>query len=399
MEAINNKKISFEDTSVAFLGKTDRDLIRSRGLFKIFGSPLIVKILSKITLFSLKIGLPIKWLILKTIYKQFCAAETLDESKNLVNNLSAQKVYSILDYSVEGTDCIEDIVKTKNEIIKIIIFGKKSKSIPYTCLKFSGIFPAKFLTQNDLELRSGNFENETRPFVEIFHSICYTSLVNNVPIFIDAEESWIQNSIDNYVEIAMKKYNTNKPVVLTTLQMYRWDRLDYLNRLISNARSENYFIGIKLVRGAYHEKENNRALELGYKSPIHINKHNVDSDFNKAVTICLQNIDILTLCIGSHNEESTYFALKEMDKLGISPGDKRVYFSQLYGMSDHISFNLAASGYNVTKYLPYGPVKSVIPYLIRRAEENSSIKGQMGRELKLISNEIIRRKDSIKLLK
>ena len=219
-----------------------------------------------------------------------------------------------------------------------------------------------------------------------------------MPIYIDAEHSWIQEAIDRLAEEMMRQYNKEMAIVLTTLQMYRWDRLDYLKSLIVMARKENFFIGIKLVRGAYLEKENLRAAEMGYKSPIQTSKENTDMDYDKAITIILENIDIITFCAGTHNEASSMFVINEMKRLSIPNSTKNIYFSQLYGMSDHITFNLADAGYNVTKYLPYGPVKSVIPYLIRRAQENTAISGQMSRELKLITEEVHRREEQ-KLLK
>lgn len=384
--------VSFEDTSVAFIGKSDKELKFARFLFRLFESTFLVKIFSNLTLLFLKMRLPIKKIILRTIYKQFCAAESLEESKKKVENLFYYNVCSILDYSVEGSGKESDFIRAKNEIVRVILFAKKRNEVPFTCLKLSGISKLELLIKYNSNFDVNSTEMEVKNTIERFHSICYTSQLNNVPIFIDAEESWIQNSIDSLVEQAMRKFNRSKAVVLTTIQMYRWDRLDYLKALINTAREEKFYVGIKLVRGAYFEKENERALIHEYRSPIHSNKDNVDIDFNRAITICLENIDIVTLCIGSHNEESAYFAIKEMDRLGLQSSDKNVYFSQLFGMSDHITFNLAANGFNVAKYLPYGPVESVVPYLIRRAEENSAISGQMGRELKLITTEIERRR-------
>ncbi len=384
--------VSFEDTSVAFIGKSDKELKFARFLFRLFESTFLVKIFSNLTLLFLKMRLPIKKIILRTIYKQFCAAESLEESKKKVENLFYYNVCSILDYSVEGSGKESDFIRAKNEIVRVILFAKKRNEVPFTCLKLSGISKLELLIKYNSNFDVNSTEMEVKNTIERFHSICYTSQLNNVPIFIDAEESWIQSSIDSLVEQAMRKFNRSKAVVLTTIQMYRWDRLDYLKALINTAREEKFYVGIKLVRGAYFEKENERALIHEYRSPIHSNKDNVDIDFNRAITICLENIDIVTLCIGSHNEESAYFAIKEMDRLGLQSSDKNVYFSQLFGMSDHITFNLAANGFNVAKYLPYGPVESVVPYLIRRAEENSAISGQMGRELKLITTEIERRR-------
>lgn len=391
--------VSFDDTKKAFSGKDDKQLNKTSWLFKLMGNPRLVNFGSKLTLFAIKIGLPIGSLIKATIFKQFCGGENLDESKKVVEELQKSKIGSILDYSVEGEESEEDFTKTKDEIIRIIQLAKNNPAIPYTCLKVTGIAPFALLEK----VNSGATltEEEQAEFAKAksrLNDICYNSFVSKVPIYIDAEHSWIQEAIDRMAEEMMRTYNKEKAIVLTTLQMYRWDRLDYLKSLIAIARKEKFLIGIKLVRGAYLEKENKRALEMGYKSPIQTSKENTDIAFDKGITICLENIDIITLCAGTHNEASSMFVINEMKRLKIPNNHPNIYFSQLFGMSDHITYNLADAGYNVTKYLPYGPVKSVIPYLIRRAQENTAIAGQMSRELKLITEEVHRREEQ-KLLK
>lgn len=391
--------VSFDDTKKAFSGKDDKQLNKTSWLFKLMGNPRLVNFGSKLTLFAIKIGLPIGSLIKATIFKQFCGGENLDESKKVVEELQKSKIGSILDYSVEGEESEEDFTKTKDEIIRIIQLAKNNPAIPYTCLKVTGIAPFELLEK----VNSGATltEEEQAEFAKAksrLNDICYNSFVSKVPIYIDAEHSWIQEAIDRMAEEMMRTYNKEKAIVLTTLQMYRWDRLDYLKSLIAIARKEKFLIGIKLVRGAYLEKENKRALEMGYRSPIHTSKENTDIDFDKGITICLENIDIITLCAGTHNEASSMYVINEMKRLKIPNNHPNIYFSQLFGMSDHITYNLADAGYNVTKYLPYGPVKSVIPYLIRRAQENTAIAGQMSRELKLITEEVHRREEQ-KLLK
>ncbi|OFY86802.1 MAG: proline dehydrogenase [Bacteroidetes bacterium RIFCSPLOWO2_12_FULL_35_15] len=391
--------VSFDDTKKAFSGKDDKQLNKTSWLFKLMGNPRLVNIGSKLTLFAIKIGLPIGSVIKATIFKQFCGGENLDESKKVVEELQKSKIGSILDYSVEGEESEEDFTKTKEEIIRIIQLAKNNPAIPYTCLKVTGIAPFALLEK----VNSGAklTEEEQAEFAKAksrLNDICYNSFVSKVPIYIDAEHSWIQEAIDRMAEEMMRTYNKEKAIVLTTLQMYRWDRLDYLKSLIAIARKEKFLIGIKLVRGAYLEKENKRALEMGYKSPIQTSKENTDIAFDKGITICLENIDIITLCAGTHNEASSMFVINEMKRLKIPNNHPNIYFSQLFGMSDHITYNLADAGYNVTKYLPYGPVKSVIPYLIRRAQENTAIAGQMSRELKLITEEVHRREEQ-KLLK
>ncbi len=388
-------EISFENTEKAFNAKGSSELKRSLWLFKLMGNPGLVKVFSKLTLFAIKIGLPIKAPIKATIFKQFCGGESIEESKEVVAKLGRSHIGSILDYSVEGKEREEDFYKTKDEVLKIIKTAKDNPAIPYTSLKLTGISRFDLLEKMNLKQilnaeEEKDYQNVRGRLVEI----CYYAAQSNVPIYFDAEESWIQEAIDTLSEEMMELNNKKSAIVLTTLQMYRWDRIDYLKKLIQKARDKKFFIGIKLVRGAYIERENIRAAEMGYKSPIQSTKENTDRDFDKAVDICLENIDVVTLCAGTHNEASTMHLIDKMKELKIANDDVRVYFSQLYGMSDHITYNLADAGYNVTKYLPYGPVNSVIPYLIRRAEENTGIAGQMGRELKLIIEEKNRRHNS-----
>jgi len=390
--------MELDNTTKAFSAKTDSQLKKSFWLFTLMKNPMLVKIFSKVTLLAMKIGIPIKPIIKATIFNQFCGGENITETKEVVGALQKSNIGSILDYSVEGKENEEDLEGTKNEILKIIEVAKNNKAIPYTCLKLTGIIPHTLLEKLNAEEILSEKENiEYIKCKERLNEICKSAFANKVPIYFDAEESWIQVAIDRLAEDMMRLYNKESAIVLTTLQMYRWDKLDYLKKLISQARNENFFIGIKLVRGAYLEKENKRAQELGYKSLIHLSKQDTDYDFDKAVSMCLENIDIITLCAGTHNEESTIYLVNEMKRLGLPNNHPHVYFSQLYGMSDHITYNLADAGYNVTKYLPYGPVKSVIPYLIRRAQENTAIAGQMSRELKLITEEKERR-SQLKLL-
>jgi len=387
------KKVSFNNTAIAFSNKSDRQLKQSKWLFKIFEKSRLVNFFSKIILLLIKLKFPIDGLIKKTIYKQFCAGETIDESNEIVKKLNELKISSILDYSVEGKETTEDFENTKKEVIKIIQFAKNNSAIPYTSLKITGVASSSILEKfNSGEAVTERDQEEMNVLEERINVIAHNAFINKVPIYFDAEESWIQETIDRLAEKMMRKYNKENAIILTTLQMYRWDRLGYLKKLIDIARKEKNLIGIKLVRGAYLEKENIRAAKIGYPSPIQKTKNNTDIDFDKAITICLENIDIVKLCAGTHNEDSTQFLINEMKRLNISNNHPHIYFSQLYGMSDNISYNLAAAGYNVTKYLPYGPVKSVIPYLIRRAEENSSISNQMGRELFHITNELKRRR-------
>lgn len=390
-----HSEVSFDNTERAFITKDTRELKRSLWLFKLMGSPLLVKLFSSLTLFAIKVGLPVRLPIKATIFKQFCGGESIEESKDVVKKLSRSHIGSILDYSVEGKESEEDFESTKNEILRIITLAKDNPAIPYTSVKLTGI--ARFGLLEKLNSRKKLSKEEEEEFQRLKKRLIEISSYaarSDVPVYFDAEESWIQDAIDMLTEEMMEMNNGKSAIVLTTLQMYRWDRIAYLQKLIEKAKSNKFSIGIKLVRGAYMEKENLRATKMGYKSPIQPSKEKTDSDFDKAVDICLENIDIITLCAGTHNEASTIHLIKKMAELNLANDHPHVYFSQLYGMSDHITYNLAEAGYNVTKYLPYGPVKSVIPYLIRRAAENTAIAGQMSRELRLIIEEKNRRQYS-----
>jgi proline dehydrogenase len=390
--------ISFTNTKLAFSNKNDQELNRSKLLFSIMNNPLVVKMLTRLMLFSIKINLPVQRIIKSTIFRQFCGGESLEESKSVIENLQNAHIGSILDYSIEGKEREEDFERTKTEIIKIILLARNNPAIPYTSLKVTGVGSFSILEKFCSFYLDEEGIKEFESLKNRLDKICSTAFKAGVPVYFDAEESWIQDGIDQLALEMMKKYNTQRAIVLTTIQMYRHDRLAYLKKLIEKARKEKFFLGIKLVRGAYWEKENKRAGEYGYKSPVHQTKEATDHDFDEALRICLSNIDLITLCAGTHNEESSMKLIDLMAEFNLAPNHPHIYFSQLYGMSDHISYNLAAAGYNVTKYLPYGPVKSVIPYLIRRAQENTSIAGQMGRELSLI-NEEERRRSNVKLLR
>lgn len=389
----DTKTVSFKDTGKAFASKTNSELNSSLRLFNILKSPSLVRFLTWSTRLALQLHLPIKTIVRKTIFNQFCGGESLVETRPVVQKLQSQHVGAILDYSVEATNRTEDFENTRHEMMRIIDEARATPAIPYTSLKLTGIFRDSLLEslssgiQLNADEKKEYHESESR-----LSDICFYAFSSGISLYIDAEESWIQDEIDQLTEQMMRKYNSERPIVQTTLQMYRHDRMDYLLKIIADARKNNYKIGVKLVRGAYMEKENERAKKIGYPTPIHPSKVATDNDFNLGITTCLDNIDIVSLCCGTHNEESTLFLLQEMEKRKISSDDKRVYFSQLYGMSDNITYNLADAGYNVTKYLPYGPVNSVVPYLIRRAEENTAIAGQMGRELNLLMEEKQRRK-------
>jgi proline dehydrogenase len=388
--------MDFNNTKIAFQSKTDKDLNRAYWLFKIIGYPTIVKFGKSATNFAIKTKLPIEGIIKKTIFKQFCGGTTINDCDTTTKNLHKFGIGTILDYSVEGKTSTEDFEKTTNEIISTILKAKGNEAIPYAVFKITGISRFGILekSNNPSTPLTDSEQKELEDVIYRIDRICNAGFENNVPVFIDAEESWIQDAIDRITVSMMKKYNKEKAIVFNTLQMYRHDRLSFLQSEIENAKNENYHYGIKLVRGAYMEKERERALKLGYKSPIQENKQNTDKDYNLALELIIQNLHHLALCAGTHNEESSLFLTQLLSKYNIEKTDKRVYFAQLLGMSDHISYNLSAEQFNVAKYVPYGPVNEVLPYLLRRADENTSVAGQTSRELNLLSIEKKRRQSN-----
>jgi proline dehydrogenase len=386
--------VSFENTEIAFKSKTDKDLNRAYWLFKIIGNPSMVKFGKSATNFALNINLPINGLIKSTIFHQFCGGETINECEKTTKNLASFGIGTILDYSVEGKTSSEDFEKTCLEIIATIEKAKNSKDIPFAVFKVTGIAQHHILEKaNNPETQLNEKEQEQLEAIKSrVERICSKAHESDVAVFIDAEESWIQDIIDRITEEMILKFNKNKAIVFNTLQMYRHDRIAYLKTSLQFALQNEIHYGIKLVRGAYMEKERARALEKGYPSPIQKDKNSSDSDYNLALEIILDNIQHFALCAGTHNEESSLYLSKLIQEKGIESDDKRIYFAQLLGMSDHISYNLSNAHYNVAKYVPYGPVKEVMPYLLRRADENTSVAGQTSRELSLILKEKNRRK-------
>lgn len=386
--------LSFENTEVAFKSKSDKELKQAHFLFNLIKSPTLVKIGKPVTIFSLKIGLPIKNLIRATIFKQFCGGETIEECSDKIAELHKYGVGTILDYSVEGMTEEVDFEATAKEIIRTIEKAKGNEAIPFAVFKMTGITRLGLLEKiNTLDSVLNDTEKtEFHGLLDRVDRICKRAFDLDVPLFIDAEDYCVQDAIDRIVVSMMVKYNQEKVIVYNTAQMYRHDRLAYLEKCLEQAKVGGYHYGIKLVRGAYMEKERERAQKMGYPSPIHKNKEACDNDFNASVDLFLRNITTTAVCVGTHNEESSFLTVEKMKEYGIDSKDERVYFAQLLGMSDHISFNLANAGYNVAKYVPYGPIDKVMPYLLRRAEENTSVAGQTGRELALIEKEKKRRK-------
>ena len=385
--------VSFKDTAIAFQHKSDRELLLSYLIFGLTKSPFLVKFLSQAAKFTLAIGLPVKTFIKATVFKQFCGGEKKEEYSKVITKLGKAAVGTILDYSVEGTKDEAGFEDTTEQLLQIIEQSKSDPNIPCTCMKMTavGSFDLfKKITANE-PLPTEDQRDLNKVKIRL-GKICKASYEADKPIYIDAEETWIQGAIDRLAEEMMAKYNQNKAIVFTTLQLYRWDRNDYFKQLIQKARTGAYKLGIKIVRGAYLEKERERARRLRYKSPINDTKVETDREYNKAVEIFIDNIDVVEICVGTHNEESCERLIQAMAEKKLPNNHPHIYFSQLYGMSDNISFNLANAGYNVSKYLPFGPVESTLPYLARRAEENTAIAGQMSKELEIIVQERRRRK-------
>jgi len=389
---MNSFNLSFSDTKGAFQHKSDAELKKSKFIFSIFKISFLVNYGPALTSFALKLRLPVKGIIKNTVFGQFCGGETIDECDETVSMLWKNKVGAILDYSVEGEESDENFDQNTSEIIHTITKAKGKPYYPFCVFKPTGIGRFALLEMLDAgkKLDSSELEEYYR-FKNRFESICKSAAENDVRLFIDAEESWIQESVDSLANEMMAKYNQNKALIFNTVQLYRKGRVEFIKKCIDDAKAKGYFIGFKLVRGAYLEKETERSIEMSYPNPIQDSKLNSDNDYNAALKLCFEHCDCTSVCAGTHNEESSMLLAKLLHGAGIENGDQRFWFAQLYGMSDNISFNLAPQGYNVAKYLPYGPIKSVIPYLGRRAKENSSMSGQMGRELSLIVQELKRR--------
>jgi len=391
------EKIHFDDTQVAFRAKSDLELRRAYYLFRMLKYPTLVEVGKALTRTALWLRLPIKPLIRSTVFDHFCGGETMKECEATLSHLSEHGVEVILDYSVEG-DVTHDVLDdTQKMALALVEEAQNVAGIPFTVFKPSGLIRFGLLEkiQSGQPLSTEEQEEWDRGKVRV-ESVVQKSVTCDVPLLIDAEESWIQRPVDELIQELMFRYNKEKVIVYNTLQMYRHDRLDYLKELHEDATARNYHVGVKIVRGAYMEKERERAKELKYEDPIQPSKAATDKDYNSAFRFVIEHLDRMAVVAGTHNEESSQLGVNLLEEFGIERTDKRVYFSQLFGMSDHISFNLADHGFNVVKYLPFGPVRYVMPYLFRRAEENTSVEGQTGRELTLLSKEWIRRKASRK---
>jgi len=384
---------SFENTEIAFKSKSNKDLQRAYFLFRMIANNGLVFLGKNMSRLALFLHIPVGWAVKPTIYAHFVGGETIEECKKNVRLLEKFNVKAILDYSVEGKESLEDINLAMEETLKTIHNAAKDPNVPFAVFK-----PTAFTKEIVLEKVSAGEEltEEEKQEAENFRNrvgkLCQTAFENDVPILIDAEDSWFQNFIDEVTNANMEKYNKKKPIVFNTYQMYRWDRLEVLEKAYNRAVEKGYFLGAKFVRGAYMEKERARAEEKGYKDPIQPDKDTTDRDYNAALKFCIERIDRIKIFNGTHNEYSSQYMAELMEEHKIPKDHDHCWFSQLIGMSDHISFNMADAGYNVAKYLPFGPVRSVLPYLLRRTEENTSIAGQTGRELSLLITERNRRK-------
>ncbi|MFZ0491089.1 MAG: proline dehydrogenase family protein [Salegentibacter sp.] len=388
------KEKIFNNVGTAFKLKSDLDLKRAVLLFNVMGRPSLIKPGIALTKFALKAKLPVQPLIKNTIFDQFCGGVSIEDCKPIIREMNEVQLSSILDYSVEGKVSEEEFDSAFQVKKELIAFARKESEVPFAIFKPTAL--GRFEIWNKVSSRINLSKEESAEWDRVkdrVEGLCKEAKNQNVRLYADAEESWMQDAADKLMEEMMRKYNKEEALIFNTLQCYRWDRLNYLKELHQTARKENFKIGAKIVRGAYMEKENKRARRYGEKSPICRSKEATDVNFNSVMAYCLDHLEDISLFIGTHNEMSNYLAIQIMEDRDIPKNDPRVWFSQLYGMSDQISYNLAAKGYNTAKLVPFGPVTDVVPYLLRRAEENSSVKGQTSRELTLLNGEINRRKE------
>ncbi len=392
-KASPTRNLSFENTEVAFRHSSNPDLKRAYWLFRAINVNFLVSIGPPITNFAMAIGLPIKRLIKATIFKHFCGGETILECDNTIKNLSTGGVGTILDYSIEGEDEEAVFDNTRDEIIRTIERAAKDvKAVPITVFKITGVGRFSLLEKLDAGYElSVTEKSEWRKVQSRVLTICEKAHKQGIPVMIDAEETWIQKTIDLLALDMMERFNKTHAIVYNTYQMYRHDKLESIKKDYEQAVDDNFILGAKIVRGAYMEKERKRAEEMGYPSPIQLNKEATDKDYDEAIRFSIKHIDRIAIVAGTHNERSCQLLAELIGDKNIDPKNPHVYFSQLLGMSDNLSFNLADAGYNVAKYVPYGPIKAVLPYLFRRAQENTAIAGQMSRELSLIVKEMKRR--------
>lgn len=404
---MDGHQLSFENTENAFAYKSDRELNKARFLFSSMSYKTLVKLGTTLTPIVINLGFPVKGLIRKTIFGQFVGGETLEETAHVVDKLEEFGVNVILDYGVEGKEGENNFEHSCEEFIRVVRYGSGQPNIPFISIKVTGFARFALLEKLDaaannrsgytgkvhMEVLTEEEKAEWKRVVERMERIIEAaSAAGNIGVLVDAEETWIQDPVDAITMQMMEKYNKTRAVVYNTIQLYRKDRLEFLKKTFREAKNKNFLPAVKLVRGAYMEKERRRASEMNYESPIQPDKASSDRDYNLALKFAIGNIDSIAIIVATHNEYSNLYATRLMRDKGIEHHHENIHFSQLFGMSDNITFNLAREGYSVSKYLPFGPIKDVIPYLMRRAHENSSVAGQTGRELGLIRKEIARRK-------
>jgi len=385
--------IDFRDTETAFADKSNAELKEKYRLFKMLNSPLLNSLGSAAAKFALSLGLPVQGIIKSTIFEQFCGGETIEECDQTIAKLGRANIGTILDYAIEGKSSEEDFDSTKEEILATIRRAKDDANIPFAVFKVTGIAPIGTLEKLSAKKKlDAKGQAKCERIKNRVNDICELAYSLGQPVFIDAEDSWIQDAIDRLATEMMEKYNREQVIVFNTLQLYRTDRLQYLKAARRQATADGYMLGVKLVRGAYMEKERERAKTMGYPSPIHADKYATDADYNAAIEYCLRHLDNLAFVAATHNEISSRRLASVMNEMGLPADHPNIFYSQLYGMGDNLSYVLAKGGYNVSKYVPYGPVADTVPYLIRRAEENSSAAGQVSREYEMIGRELKRRK-------
>jgi len=379
----------FENTETAFRIKSNKELRKTAILFRLMSKPLMVRVSSWLAVVAPRLRIPVRWLVKPTIFSLFCGGETIEESIRVIEKLAENSVDTVLDYAAENQESEEQIQAVMEEIRRTMDLAAENRNVPFTVFKPTALAPARVLSEAG---NSNRVSREAEKFAGNIRTLCRAAWERGIPVMIDAEECHYQHIIDKLAMEMMEKYNKEKAIVYNTLQMYRHDRLGFLKNCINESTGKKYYLGIKLVRGAYMDQERERAAKHGYPSPVYPDKQSTDNAFNSAMRICLDNIGTTRLFAGTHNEKSMLLLMELMKERNMDNSDPRVCVSQLYGMSDHISFNMASLSYNVAKYLPYGPVRFLMPYLLRRAEENKSVTGQAGRELQWVNIEIERRK-------
>nr|WP_299172988.1 proline dehydrogenase family protein [uncultured Allomuricauda sp.] len=384
---------NFENTATAFQLKTDSELERAYFLFRLIANEPLVKIGTAVTNFAIKAHLPIEGLVRATVFDHFCGGVNEEDCLPIIDKMYSKGVCSILDYSVEGKETEDQFDFALAKTLEVLNFVKEKDAIPFAVFKPTGFGRFKLYEKVSANINLDEKESlEWSRIIDRFDKVCSKAHDLDVGLLIDAEESWMQDAADAIVLDMMRKYNTKKPIIFNTLQMYRWDRLDYLKEVLEIANNEGFKLGFKVVRGAYMEKENDRADEMGYQTPICPSKKATDENFDAAITFMMNHLNTISIFAGTHNEASCLKLIKHMEENEVESSDPNIWFGQLFGMSDHITYNLTAEGFRAAKYVPYGPVKDVMPYLIRRAEENTSVAGQTTRELSLLQKEKKRRK-------